>query len=198
MCETEPVAKPLEFAPVTPDRWNDLVALFGPNGAYSNCWCTWWILTGREFDEATPKERCSMLHTLVAEEGKPGILAYEGERPVGWVAVGPRGRYARMMSRRARVNGPLDFADPGWVVNCFYIPRSERGNGIATSLLGEAVSFAFEHGATYVAGHPIDVEGDGPGAAALYVGTLSMFLAAGFTEVERRQGRPVMRIDRPA
>ncbi len=187
-----------EVSPVTPDRWDDLVALFGPNGAYSNCWCTWWIFTGRGFDQATPDERRSVLHALVAEGASPGLLAYDGRRPVGWVAVGPRLRYARMMSRRARVNGPLDVDDPGWVVNCFYIPRPDRGKGIATELLEHAVAFAFQHGATYVAGHPIDAEGNEPGAAALYVGTLSMFLAAGFTEVERRQGRPVMRIDRPA
>ncbi len=187
----------LTFAPVTAERWNDLADLFGPNGAYSNCWCTWWIFTGREFDQATPAERRLVLHTLVAEGARPGILAYDAGRPVGWVAVGPRRRYARMMSPRARVNGPLDREDPGWVVNCFYIPRAERGRGIATGLLSAAVSFAFERGARYVAGHPVDVDGDGPGASALFVGTLSMFLDAGFTEVERRQGRPVVRIDLP-
>ncbi len=188
---------PLTFAPVTAGRWNDLAGLFGPNGAYSNCWCTWWVFTGREFDQATPDERRVVLHTLVAEGARPGILAYEGDRPVGWVAVGPRERYHRMMSARARVYGPLDRDDPGWVINCFFIPHAKRGQGIATGLLSAAVSFAFEQGATYVTGHPVDVSDTGPGAAALYVGTLSMFLDAGFTEVERRSGRPVVRIDRP-
>ena len=194
--ETDRMPQRLSYSPATADRWDDVRSLFGPNGAYSNCWCTWWILTGPQFDRATPEERRSVLEALCAEGSAPGILAYEEDRPVGWVAVGPRERYARMMSPRARVNGPLDFADPGWVVNCFYIPTRERGHGIASGLLGEAVGFAFDRGANYVTGHPIDVEeGAGPGAAGLFVGTLSMFLRAGFVEVERRGGRPVVRID---
>jgi len=126
----------------------------------------------------------------------PGILAYENSAPVGWVAVGPRERYTRMMSPRAPVNGPLDFDDPGWVINCFFVPRDNRERGIAAGLLKAAVAFAFDAGATYVVGHPIDVDGKRPGAAALFVGTLSMFLEAGFVEAERRGTHPVVRFDR--
>jgi GNAT superfamily N-acetyltransferase len=187
----------LTYRPATVNRWDDLEELFGENGAYSNCWCTWWVLTARAWDETAPVERRAILHGLVDSGEEPGILAYEGPVPVGWVAVGPRQRYARMMSPRARVNGPLDFGDPGWVINCFYVPRGHRNRRVAAGLLEAAVGFAFRHGATYLVGHPIDVEGHGQGAAALYVGTLSMFLAAGFTEVERRGTRPVVRLDRP-
>ena len=28
--------------PLTPDRWDDLEALFGPRGAYGGCWCMFW------------------------------------------------------------------------------------------------------------------------------------------------------------
>jgi GNAT superfamily N-acetyltransferase len=188
----------LSFHPVTAERWDDLLGLFGPNGAYSNCWCTWWILVSREFDAAAPTDRRELLHGLVHQGAEPGLLAYRGDEPVGWVAVGPRARYARMMSPRARVNGPLDRDDPGWVVNCFYLPRPQRGQGVASGLLDAAVDFAFERGASYVAGHPIEVRDGGPGAAALFVGTLSMFESAGFHVAEWRGSRPVVRIDRPA
>ena len=40
----------VEVRPLTADRWEDLVELFGPSGAFSNCWCTWWRQTGGEFD----------------------------------------------------------------------------------------------------------------------------------------------------
>lgn len=184
------------FHPATPDRWGDLRNLFGPNGAYSNCWCTWWILPSRQWNAAQPDERREILHDLTLEGAVPGILAYEGPVPVGWVAVGPRERYVRMMSPRAPVNGPLDRDDPGWVVNCFFVPGSRRGLGIAGGLLMAAVEFAFEAGATYLAGHPIDTTDRERGTADLFVGTLSMFLDAGFTEVERRGSRPVVRLDR--
>ena len=26
----------------TGERWNDLLAVFGRQGAYSGCWCTYW------------------------------------------------------------------------------------------------------------------------------------------------------------
>ena len=91
----------LTFAPVTAERWNDLADLFGPNGAYSNCWCTWWIFTGREFDQATPTERRLVLHTLVAEGARPGILAYDAGRPVGCA----RGRGDRPGRRRMPAAG---------------------------------------------------------------------------------------------
>lgn len=184
-------------ATASPDRWPDVEAVFGPNGAYSNCWCTWWMLSGRAFDAATSQERQSLLEGLVTAGEEPGIVAYRDGKPVGWVAVGPRQRYARMMSPRAIVNGPLDFEDPGWVVNCFFIQRGHRGEGIASRLLAAAVEFAFAGGASHVVGHPIDTDIDRRGPAALYVGTLRMFLDAGFTEVARRRRRPVVRIDRP-
>jgi GNAT superfamily N-acetyltransferase len=186
----------LTHHPATPDRWDDLASLFGPNGAHSNCWCTWWILSSRQWSEAGTGGREAVLHGLVQDGAEPGILAYDGAAPVGWVAVGPRTRYARMMSPRATVNGPLDWQNPGWVVNCFFIPRGQRRRGIARGLLDEAVRFAFDRGATYVAGHPIDTSGETRAGADLYVGTLSMFLDAGFTEVGRRGTRPVVRIDR--
>ena len=187
----------IHIEPVTPDRWDDLLALFGPNGAYSHCWCTWWMLPARSFDSAPADERKAMLQALVAEGAEPGIIAYSEDEPVGWVAVGPRERYVRMMSARARVYGPLDDDEPGWVVNCFYISRPHRRRGVAGALLDGAVAFAFGRGASHVVGHPIDVKGDGPGAAALFVGTLALFVSAGFEVVEQRGDRPVVQLDRP-
>jgi len=186
----------LTYSPATPDRWDDLASLFGPNGAYSNCWCTWWILPSRQWSEAGTAGRERVLRELIRDGAEPGVIAYDGNVAVGWVAVGPRVRYTRMMSPRATVNGPLDREDPGWVVNCFFIPRGQRRRGIARGLLDEAVRFAFDRGATYVAGHPIDTSGGNRASADLYVGTLSMFLQAGFREVERRGTRPVVRLDR--
>ena len=57
----------LDIAPATPARWDDLVGLFGPNGAYANCWCTWWILASKGWDRATPQERRHVLADRVAD-----------------------------------------------------------------------------------------------------------------------------------
>jgi hypothetical protein len=32
----------LDVRPVTSERWDDLLVLFGDRGAYSGCWCMWF------------------------------------------------------------------------------------------------------------------------------------------------------------
>jgi GNAT superfamily N-acetyltransferase len=182
----------LVVAPVGPERWEDLVALFGENGAYSNCWCTWFLLSGKDFTEAGNEGRRDLLADMVAEGREPGLLAYRDGEPVGWCAVGPRHWYARMTSPRARVYRAFDEA-PAWVVNCFYVRRDQRGGGVAAALLDAAVAHARSRGATIVEGYPVDQDIHATGPAELFVGTLSMFQRAGFHEVARMGSRPLVR-----
>lgn len=184
----------LDIHPVTADRWEDLLALFGPNGAYSNCWCTWWIMSGKGFGEAEPADRRKVLEDLVREGQEPGLLGYREGVPVGWCAVGPRQRYTRLMSNRSQVYRPPDDAIDNWVINCFYLPRAERRQGIATELLDAAVDYAFARGAASIDGYPLIHTTSGPNS--LYVGTVSMFERAGFVEIRRVKERPLMRLSR--
>ena len=173
----------LRIMPVTPDRWDDLARLFGPSGAYSSCWCTWWIFTAKEWDAASAAQRRELLESLVAAGAVPGLLAYDGDDPVGWCALGPRERYARMMSPRSTVFRPLD-DDPSWVVNCFFVAKGFRGRGVAEALLEAAVNFAFERGADRIEAYPVNPKVQQATASSLFVGSLPMFLAAGFKEVK--------------
>jgi len=184
----------LEIHAVSADRWDDLLTVFGPNGAYSNCWCTWWILTGKVYGEADPQDRRALLETLVLDEEEPGLLAYRDGNPVGWCAVGPRQRYTRLMSTRSETYRPVDDAVDNWVVNCFYLPKEHRGQGIATQLLDAAIEYAFAHGAASIDGYPLI--NTSQGANSLYVGTMSMFERAGFVEIRRVRERPLMRLTR--
>lgn len=185
----------LHVEPVTAERWDDLLEVFGPNGAYSNCWCTWWILTNKEWEAASATERRDILAGLVADGAEPGVLAYDDDEPVGWCAVGPRHRYRRMMSTRSAVFRPLDEDRRAWVINCFYIRRGHRGEGVARELLAAAIPFALTRGASRIEAYPLDVEVRPKTTRAdLFVGSLSMFLDAGFEEVARIRNRPVVRL----
>ena len=97
-----------------------------------------------------------------------------------------------MMSARSQVYRPVDDAQGNWVINCFYIDRQHRGTGVATELLGAAISFARKSGATTIDGYPL--LDDSHGSASLYVGTYSMFHNAGFVEISRVRDRPLMRL----
>lgn len=180
----------LDIVPVTPDRWADLEWLFGERGGSSGCWCMWWRKSATEWDADAGAGNRRDLEALVARDPAPGLLAYRDGAPVGWVAVAPRAEYPRLA--RSPKLGPVDDT-PAWVVSCFYIDRRHRGTAVGHALLDAAVAFACEHGARAVEGIPIDTAGSATTNASLFTGTLTMFRAAGFEEVARRGGRPVVR-----
>lgn len=172
--------------PVTPERWKDLVALFGPNGAYSNCWCMWWRLTSAEFDKRLGAGTKRGLKRLVDKGRVPGLLAYLDDRPVGWVSVAPRAEFGRV--ERSPQLRPID-DQPVWSIVCFYIDRNSRGRGVGSALLRGAVEYAGKKGAKIVEAYPVDAKDRKIPPAELYTGTVEMFEGAGFKIVADRGGR---------
>jgi GNAT superfamily N-acetyltransferase len=192
-------APALRVEPVTEDRWDDLARLFGPNGAYSNCWCTFFRQTGAEFGAGCANRgegNRAMLQALVRDGAVPGLLAYRGDEPVGWVSVAPRPEYGRVLrSPITRLDPPAREDASAWSVVCFFVPRGARSQGVAHALLAGAVAWARERGATVLEGYPVDPGDARPPSSSMYVGTVAMFAAAGFTEAARRvPWRPVMEL----
>jgi GNAT superfamily N-acetyltransferase len=181
----------LDVRPVTPDRWDDLVALAGERGFSSGCWCMWWRVSAREFDQRHGDGLRRDLHDLVARGREPGLLAYLDGEPAGWVAVAPRPEYPRL-ARSPKLR-PIDDR-PVWSITCFAVHRTRRHRGIAGVLLDAAVDLARQRGAEVVEAYPIDTSSGTRAGADLFTGTLAMFSRAGFVEVARRQGRPIVRL----
>ena len=182
----------LEVRPVTADRWQELAAFFGSSGAFSHCWCTWWRQTSAEFSrgvESNGEANRALMRATVEAGSEPGLLAYREGRPVGWVSVAPRTEYGRILRSR-RIGPPPDAVgdESVWSVVCFWIPRAERGRGIAMSLLTAAVAHARLRGAVALEGYPVDTAGGRHPAANLFTGALAMFRRAGFSEVDRPRG----------
>jgi GNAT superfamily N-acetyltransferase len=182
----------LTFAPLTPDRWPDLEALFGPRGATGGCWCMWWRLKRSEFD-ALKGEGNRVAFRMVVEEGPPpGVLAYADGQPVGWCAIAPRDDYPALA--RSRILKRVD-DQPVWSVTCFFIAKGWRRRGLAVHLLRAAVAFAGENGAQIVEGYPVEPRKDDMPGVFAWTGMASTFRRAGFVEVARRsETRPVMRL----
>jgi GNAT superfamily N-acetyltransferase len=170
--------------PLTAERWDDLTRLFGASGAQGGCWCMWWRLPGTEFGAGAGRKNREAFQAIVESGREPGLLAYAGDRPVGWVAVAPGEEFlARRL--RSRYWKPVDEA-PVWSINCFFIARDQRGAGLARLLLEAAVAYAAAHGARIVEAYPKDLGGAPANDTAVYMGTIGMFRDAGFTEVARR------------
>lgn len=179
------------FQPATPERWDDLAALFGPRGACAGCWCMWPRLTSRDYNAGRGAGNRRRLRAIVAAGQRPGILAYAAGEPVGWCAIAPRTEYARLST--SRVMAPVDDRSV-WSVPCLFVASGWRGRGLPARLLEAAVTFAGLRGARIVEGYPIDTRGKRTGAAFLWHGTVSSFVRAGFKEVARRSPtRPIMR-----
>lgn len=180
----------VEVHPLTPERWGDLVELFGPRGAIAGCWCMFWRVPGSKVTVANGESNKSGLRALV-DDGRPtGLLAYRDGEVAGWCAVAPRADYGRL--QRSRKLRPVDDL-PVWSIPCFYIHRSHRRSGVAAALLDAAVEHARANGAVAVEGYPLDPEGGRAPTSSAYVGVLPMFEAAGFEEIARREGRPIVR-----
>ena len=182
----------LTFRPATPARWADVEALFGANGACAGCWCQWWKLSTPAFRAGTGERHRRAFRRSVVGGEVPGLIAYAGREPVGWVAVEPRARFPRLsVSRNLRV---VD-EQPAWSVPCFFVKRGWRRRGLAGALLAAAAAHARKAGAPVLEGYPIDSDRPMSGAF-LYTGSFSTFVKAGFVEVARRaRTRPVMRLE---
>jgi GNAT superfamily N-acetyltransferase len=184
----------LRVVPVTPDRWSDMCTLFeqpGPRGGARNvpaygCWCMYW--RDRSLEHGEPKKRA--MKKLVSAGTKPGLLAYDGDEPVGWVSVGPREAFPPLLRSpqyRPREEGG---GEAVWSLVCFVVDKPRRGSGVAAALLDGAVEHAFANGASSLEAYPHKTE------RVNYMGHVELFERAGFRPVRETGKRVVMRLER--
>ncbi len=182
---------PLEFHPLTPECWGDLEALFGERGACGGCWCMWWRLKRSDFEKQKGPKNKLALRRLVHSGTVPGLLAYAGDQPVAWCALGPRETYPVL--GRSRVLKPVD-DQPVWSIVCFFVAKPFRRRGVTVKLLRAAVEYAGRQGAAIIEGYPLEPRKNNLPDAFAWVGTVGAFRQAGFREVVRRSAsRPIMR-----
>ena len=170
--------------PLTPDRWDDLTALFEEGGDPKWCWCQFYRVRGLDWSNSSADGNRERLATLTRDGPPPGLVGYQDGRAVGWVSLAPRPAYDRLT--HAKLLAPVD-DKPVWSIVCFVVSRSARGRGVAKALLDGAIAWAKREGATILEAYPSDVKGRKVPAANLYHGSLSMFEDAGFEIVARRQ-----------
>ena len=178
--------------PATRERWRDLVALFGSRGACGGCWCMAWRLPPKEWKAGKGDRNRRALESQVGSGRPVGVLAYQGDEPVGWCSVSPRAAFDYLA--RSRVLKPLDQREV-WSVSCLFVAKTHRGRGVAVALLRGAASYARASGAAVIEGYPVVPRGRLPDAFA-WTGTLAAFERAGFSLAGRHSpARPIMRME---
>jgi GNAT superfamily N-acetyltransferase len=185
-----PAVTSLRVVPVTDAPWDDVRTVFGTRGDPARCWCQYFKVDNATWQEqdvaAFEQALCDQTARARESHGAgPGVLAYDGERPVGWCAVERKGVYRRIVNSRIAGDSP---ADDVWFVSCFVVRVGNRRKGVARALLGGAIAFAREHGARVLEAAPV-VAAPGVSSADLYHGPFSVFEAAGFDTVSRPSDR---------
>jgi GNAT superfamily N-acetyltransferase len=180
----------LELHPLTPDRWDDLVDLFGKRGACGGCWDMWWRIPAKQWKAQKGDGNRRAFRRIVKAGPAPGILAYADGKAVGWCAVAPREDFPRLEGSEvlARVDD-----QPVWSVGCLFVARTYRKRGVSVALLRAAVEYAASRGARIVEGYPKTAVKKEPDVF-VWTGVEAAFEQVGFKEAARRSPtKPVMR-----
>ena len=189
----------ISFRPLTPALLDHLgKVLQGSWG--STCWCMYPRLTDRQMRELpgsgpVNQRRRQAMSALAARPCAPGLLAFDHDEPVGWVAVAPRHEFARV--DRSHATPRVDDTDV-WVVPCITVRKGWRGRGIALALIHAAVQHAAENGAPAVEAYP-RAGSERTGDDNVFSGTEALFTRAGFHVVRPPiESRPRNWLPRPA
>lgn len=169
-----------DFRPLTPQLMDDLEKVF--RGSWGKtCWCMHPRLTDAQ-TRALPgsgsvkQRRREAMTKLAQRDYAPGLIAFENDEPVGWIAIAPRTELARVEASRAT---PRVDDEDVWVIPCVTVHKQARGHGIAVALIQAATAYAIEQGAPAVEAYPR--AGDKrTGADNAYFGTEPLFRRAGF------------------
>jgi len=194
----------ISVVPANEASWDDLQAVFGTRGDASRCQCQHFKIPQFQWRSVPVDERAERLREQTGC-GHPearttsGLVAYLDGEPAGWCAVEPHTAYVRLLDTRVPWTGRAEDKtnDGVWAVTCFVTRTGFRRRGVSRALARAAVDFARERGARAIEAYPMITQ---PGQEVvwgeLYVGSRSIFGAAGFAEVSRpTRRRVVMRID---
>lgn len=187
-----PVSLPsLQFQPLTGETWADFEKLFGPKGAYAGCWCMWWRLTRREFENRQGEGNRMAMKEIVNSGEVPGLLAYVDDEPVGWCSVAPRECFSSL--NRSPVLKRLDDM-PVWSIVCFFVAKSHQGTGMTVQLVRAAIDLVRREGGKVVEAYPTLPKDKPLPPVSSYMGFPSVFREAGFVECARpSESKMIMR-----
>ena len=178
----------VDVRPLTAETWDALAELFREGGDPRWCWCQYWRLRSRDFSAAKVPQLRQRLHDQAQSAQPPGLVAFDGDQAVGWVSLGPRTEFERIV--RSRVIPTVDDR-PVWSIVCFAVSSTARGRGVGRSLLDAAIAYARSRGAEALEAYPVRVgHGEAIHPESAFTGTLPMFERAGFRIVADRASDP--------
>ena len=179
----------LRIRPLTPELWPALEDLFGVRGACSGCWCMYWRI-GAAYRKRPGDKNKSAFREVVKNGPPPGLLAFDGDRAVGWCQLTPRDALP-WLDRTWRLKRVDDL--PVWSLSCFYVRIGYRRKGVTSALIAAAIKAAKRAHAPALEAYPLDAS---KSPSATSTGYATTFARAGFKTVASPTApRPIMRLD---
>jgi len=133
----------LRIRRLTLELWPALEELFGEKGACNGCWCMYWRI-GSAYRKTPREKNKAALQKVVRRGPPPGLIAFDGDLPVGWCQLTPRDALP-WLERSWRLKRVDDL--PVWSISCLYVRKGYRRMGITSSLIAAAVRLAKKAGA---------------------------------------------------
>src|SRR5258708_5840764 len=179
----------LKIRPLTPELWPALEDLFGTRGACNGCWCMYWRI-GAAYRERPGSENKSSFKEIVKHGPPPGLIAFVGDRAVGWCQLTPRDALP-WLDRTWRLKRVDD--QPVWSLSCFYVRIGYRKKGVTSALIAAAEKAAWRPPAPALEAYPRDA-GKTPSVSG--TGSATPSARAGLKTVAcHTPPRPIMRHD---
>jgi len=185
----------IRFESLNKETWPYLQSLFGEKGACGGCWCMYWRLTRKEYENSKGQKNKEKLYELINRDLPLGILAFEHDVPIGWCSVSPKSELIRLGNSRLFKNfkGPKST----WSITCLFIHKDHRNMGLSVEIISAASEYAFENGASIIEAYPILPKTNKIPPAFAWVGFVNSFKKAGFNKVvQASENRLVMRLTR--
>jgi len=179
------------FKPLTEKLWPQFEELFGEKGGCAGCWCMFFRLAKKEFEENKYAGNKRRMHQLVKKQEPVGLLALLHEQPVAWISLAPREQFVKLDS--SRVHKRID-NEKVWSITCFFIKREFRNRGLSLKLIQAAQDFAKKNRIRMLEAYPVKPYAEKMPDVFAWTGFYSSFLKAGFQVVsELSKSKPMMR-----
>jgi len=167
---------------------------FSDNLEWAKCYCHYYEVA-REIDwpSLSAAENRIAMRSRIEVGAMEGFLAYRAGSVVGWLNAQPRHLLPHSFGRMKIEPTPIP-CEPfeAALVVCFVIAPQWRLHGVARALLAYAVGSLASRGLKVIDAFPFK-SGESDCAADHYHGTLSMFLAEGFSVLREDESITVVR-----
>lgn len=151
------------------------------------CYCSWWHIkptSMQEYDEEkknNPTKFRECVRTKMNTGFHLGVIAYENNEPVAWIAVGPLPEFYWAWKRVATIG---EKAGTTAAIVCFNTFPKFRGQGKTAEVLQALAEYGKKKGWTAIEGYPFDDSAVAKhGNVILWPGLTSEFIEAGYERI---------------